>query len=823
MSQVVVVKAAGLHTNSNQIGEVPEGALTKAENVVIDKDSVVESRRGFEREVGFSNDADRADVLTSYKNKIIAHRSNDNVLSYFNGTSWVDYSGTYSNPDNDLARMRFAEMNGNKYFTTSTGVRVLDAIAGPVYSTGMPRGLDGQASLTGASGFMSDNTAIAYRVVWGSKDANNNLYLGTPSERIIIANTSGGTRDVQLTITIPTGITTSDFVQVYRSGMSATATTEPNDELQMILEVNPTAGELTAKSMTVTDNTPESLKGAALYTNANQEGISESNDIPAYAIDITTFKNFMFFAGVKTKYSLNIKMLAVGGSSGVVADDTITINSMVFTAKAVENVASAQFQVYTAGSASQNINDTARSLVKVINQYSANTSIYAYFVTGYQDKPGQILLEERTLSSSSFSVSVSRSTSWDIDDGAADNADYPHGLMWSKIQQPEAVPYSHLEFVGSKNSPIRRIVALRDSLFILKDDGIWRLTGVNGQWSIDPVDNSTHILAPESAVVSNNQIFALTDQGIVTISDIGVAVISRPIEDQITELIGFNYDNLKKLSFGVSYETDRKFILWTINSSSDTYPTQAFVYNSFTRAWTVWNKSAKHGIINPSDDKLYIAQPDKKYILKERKSFTYRDFADEELDGYSIVSSVDKTVVLNTIAGLAVGDLLYSSTTVYSPITDIDTANNSVTVNDTKTWSVGAITVLQGINCEVEFINQYCGNPGLDKLFQECQLLFREQQFNYATISFYTDLVGGYSNSTISGNYGGGTWGMFDWGTTPWGGIQRPKPIRAFVPRDKSRGTLLSIKYSCRVGFSKWSLNGYSLYFDNVSDRLNRA
>lgn len=823
MSQRLLVKAKGLYTNSNQLSDVPEGALSKANNCVIDKDSVIESRRGFDRIDGsFASDLSRVDKLTTFQDQLIAHRGNDDTLSYLNSSTWVDYSGAYAHPDADYARIKFADMNGNKYFTTSSGVMVLDAYNGTVYATGMPKGLDGEASLSGVSGFMATNTQVAYRIVWGSKDANSNTYLSAPSQRIIVANSSGGTRDVSLTFTIPDGITTSDFYQVYRSAQSATSSTEANDEMQQVYEANPSAGEITAKSITIVDLTPDSLKGAYLYSNANQEGIAESNNIPPFAKDICAFKNFLFFAGVKTRYALNIKLLAVSGSSGLALNDTITIDSMVFTAKSSETIASGEFKLSTGGSASQNIDDTARSLVKVINQYASNTSIYAYYLSGYADLPGQILLERRDLAANTFTVSVSTSTAFDIDDGTANNAEYPHGLMWSKIQQPEHVPGGHLEFVGSKDSPIRRILALRDSLFILKDDGVWRLTGTNGSWQIDPLDTSTHILAPESAVVLNNQIFALTDQGVVTISDVGVAVISRPIEDQITELIGLNYENLKKLSFGVGYETDRKYVLWTISSGADEYPTQAFVYNSFTRAWTSWNKGAKTAIVNPVDDKIYLAQPDEKYILKERKSFTFRDYVDEQIDGFTISSFSGADVTLNMIDGLSVGDLLYQSSILYSPIIAIDATTSTVTVNDSKAWSVGVVSAYKGISCEIEWVNQSCDNPGIDKHFQEVLIMFREQQFNYATVSFYTDLVGGYSNSTIRGTYGGGLWGSFAWGSIPWGGTQRPKPLRITVPRDKSRGTLLSIKFAHRVGYGNFSLNGYSLIYDFVSERANR-
>ena len=822
MSQELILKNTGLFTNANQLSEVPPGALSIAKNTVIDKDSVAESRRGFNR-LGSAPASDliRNDRITTYQDKLIVRRSSNNTMAYYN-SGWTDYSGTYLHPDSDTARMQFAQANGNLYFTTSTGVKVLDAYNGTILSTGMPRGLDGVGSTTGSSGMMSNNTQVAYRIVWGSRDANNNLYLGTPSQRIIVANTSGGTRDVSLTFTIPSGITTSDFFQVYRSKESATSSDEPTDELQLVYEKNPTSGEISAKSVTFTDSTPVSLMGASLYTNASQEGIAESNDEPPFAKDICLFKNYTFYANVNNKHNITIKLLSAGGS-GLVADDTITIDGVVYTAKGSETIASGYFKVFTAGSAAQNIADTAQSLVKVINQYTSNTKVYAYYISGFQDLPGQILLMARTLGGSSFAVSVSRAGAWDIGTGSSGNDTYPHGIMYSKNQQPEHVPTAHIEFVGSKNYPIRRILALRDSLFILKSDGVFRLTGSGGSWSIEPLDTSTRIIAPDSAVVVNNQIFCLCDQGIVAISDVGVQVMSRPIEDQINFLISEDYTSLKNLSFGLSYETDRKYLLFTIASDSDNYPTQAFVYNTFTQAWTAWEKDAKHAYVSPADDRIYLCNPSDKHILQERKSLNYTDFIDEELDGYSIVSSSGTSVVLNTVVGLSVGDLLFSSSSVYSVITSITPATNTVVVNDTKSWPVGSITVYKGIECVVEYTAQNFKNPGVMKHFQEASFLFRKNNFIEGMASFYTDLSGGYSKTTIYGSFGGGSWGLFGWGTIPWGGIIRPKPVRVFIPREKSRGSLLSVKLTILNAYSEWSLNGVSLQFDYVSERTSRS
>lgn len=823
MSQSLLLKNSGLQTNANQLSAVSEGALTLANNINIDKDEVAESRRGFKRLTYSAASSDvRNDRITSYQDKLIVRRSNDNSMAYGDGASFTDYSGTYEHPDVDLARMQFLQQSGNLYFTTSLGVKVLDNYAGPIYNTGMPKGLDGVAVVDGASGFMAHNTQRAYRVVWGTRDANNNLYLGAPSQRFICTNSAGGTRDVDITFTIPSGITTSDFFQVYRSKGSSGVNDEPNDELQLVYEANPTSGEITAKSVAFTDVTPDSLMGAFLYTNASQEGLQESNDEPPLAKDICLFKGYVFFANVQSKYSIDIKLLAVDGT-GLALDDTITVDGVVYTAKAAENIASNQFKLTTSGSAAQNIADTAQSLVKVINQSTSNTSVYAYYESGYQDLPGQILISTRTIDTNDFTVSVSRAVAWDIGDGQSTNETYQNGLMWSKADQPEHVPISHLEFIGSKNYPIRRIVALRDSVFVLKADGVYRLTGSGGQWSIDPFDTSTRIIAPDSVAVVNNQVFCLADQGIVNISDVGVQVISRPIEDQILQLISEDFSKLKEISYGYAYETDRKYILNTITLAADNYCTKSFIYNTFTQAWTVWTKASAHAFTNPTDDKIYLCQPTDKWVLIERKALDYTDYADEEIDGYTINSFNSTSVILNSTNGLELGYLLYEDASNFAIITAIDNATNTVTVNDDITWTLGAATIYKNIECELEYVSQHFKNPGVMKLFQEVAMLYRETAFLNANISFYTDLSGGYSNTSFAGQYGGSGWGSFAWGVPAWGALQRPKPIRAFVPREKSRGTLLSVKITQFNAYSKWSINGLSLQYDWVSERTTRA
>ena len=239
------------------------------------------------------------------------------------GGNWVDYPGTYQPPGGDY-KMRSLEALRNFYFTTDQGIYKIDNLTSAPRKAGVVRALGGTGALTGASGFLVDDSAVAYRMVWGYRDFNNNLLLGAPSQRLVVSNDSGTDADVTLTYAIPDGITTEYFYQIYRSFGSAGALLEPSDELQLVAEGNPTALEIAAKEFTVLDQTPYTLMGATLYTSPSQEGIENANFEPPFARDMDLFKGSAFYANIKQKQRLTISLIAVEFPSlGFYTDATV--------------------------------------------------------------------------------------------------------------------------------------------------------------------------------------------------------------------------------------------------------------------------------------------------------------------------------------------------------------------------------------------------------------------------------------------------------------------------------------------------------------------
>ncbi len=470
-------------------------------------------------------------------------------------------------------------------------------------------------------------------------------------------------QQISLEFTIPNGITTEYFYQVYRTKLSSGADVLPDPRYYLAIEDYPTDAQISANLVTgLIDTTPEDFLGAALYTNDEQEGALQTNDPPPFAKDIAYYQNAVFYGNTKTKHQLSINML----STLTIADgNTITVsegaNSFVLTfSSTTENAATGTVKFETAGTPGQNVDDTARSMVRVINRYPQNTILYAYYKSGENDVPGNIYLEAKNLNTPAFSlqsatIGAQFSPAF-TDPLASTNEVRPNRLYFSKELQGDAVPVTNYIDIGARDRVIQRVIGLRDSLFIFKEDGLYRVSGsVSQGLSSTLFDTTARLIAPESAVSGNNKIYTLMDQGITAVSDSGSELLSRPIENIITPLS--QYDSVAEHSFGVFYETERKYQLYMPQTSQETAPSIMFSFNVFTQAWTTATTAASCGIVNVGDNKLYLGAVNTDFIEQERKSYSLNDYADREIP-VSIISQSGATLKVGTTAGITIGDVL---------------------------------------------------------------------------------------------------------------------------------------------------------------------
>jgi hypothetical protein len=707
---------------------------------------------------------------------------------------------------------------------TSTGVTV--TFSAPQIVT-MDQNATGSGSVTVTA---SAGSQIAYRIVWGYRDANDNLILSAPSQFAAIANNTGLSRNVQGTSSIPAGITTNHFYQVYRSAQTAAIDIPPNDQMRQVFEAAVTASDLTNGYVTFTDVTPDSLTGATLYSSTNEQGPTQINLEPPIAKDACTFRGFTFYFNVKSKQRLRLSVLSVGAPSGVQVGDTLTIGGVTYTAAATENIATNQFKVVTTGTPSQNITDTVNSLIKVINR-STSSVVYAYLESTPADLPGQILLEERTLGSPAFAVTASAHGSAYLPalpvSGTSVQSkqdDIPNGVYVSKQNQPEAVPPANLLPLVGSSTAILRAIPLRDYIVVWKSDGgIFRITGnTPADFQVLPTDLTVNLVAPDSAVALANAVWALSDQGVVSITDAGVQVRSRPIEDTITFLLGDAYADVQKLASAIAYETDRRYILSLPEAGGDAANRQTYCFNLFTNAWTRWKRAFSVGFIDPVTRGILAGRADAPITLLERKAGTFRDYIDEKLLSTSITSIASDGVTLTltgTLSDVKEGDLLFQSNSVASVIESINTNTNTVVVRDLVSWTVGAAEIFPAIRTRVQWAPITAGNPGAIRQYQEGSLLFRVVRFGDADLEFFSENSTAWETIPIEGQAQGG-WGLFPWGDVPWGGVVRAQSFRFYVPLQKQYATQLNVRLSIAQAWSNWQLQGINLVYENISEEI---
>lgn len=258
-------------------------------------------------------------------------------------------------------------------------------------------------------------------------------------------------------------------------------------------------------------------------------------------------------------------------------------------------------------------------------------------------------------------LSAGTTGKWFFADVESNNEEKPNRLYYSKTSQPEAVPLVNFLDIGRQDSAILRIISLRDNLFVLKEDGVYIVTGTTApNFGSRLIDGDTVVISADSAVTLNNRIYALSEDGVVAITETGVQIVSRPIEDDILDITRTMFNNnLFHLVFGVSYTSDRSYLVWLPTLGTDTVATQAYRYNTFTNTWTRWTNSATCGIVNQFNDRLYLGAGERNYSYEERKNGDRTDFSDRSFElSIGNNSIADNSIILSNSDAVLVGDVI---------------------------------------------------------------------------------------------------------------------------------------------------------------------
>ena len=646
----VRLEARGLWTDPNEL-TTPQGALLEALNVRIKRANVVEPRPGFVAETMEGPTAPAWNALPWMRSLYVA--TGDGLWRHLDDDGDVDdgevlAGGASLVLSQDTARG--APMGRNYYVVTDAGVyRITEPGSLVAVLSGIPQGSPPLAALVTGSG-LDNAEAVSIRVVFADT-VNGQLMLGAPSEPVRVENNSGSAKGISLSIGLPDGVTAGMRIQVYRT-LAVPVADPTGDEMALAQEYVVTSGDVTAGFATVTLMLVPEVLGASLYTNETQEGILQANAVPPRAKAIAWFHQMAFYGDIGPTGDEIITGTSMASGDGVGGVSEIFSGTTVMGSPVVTFVAGPVFQVGNYVSAgpqaalgaapiqalSRVLSSTATSVTLDKNATSSTTTnLYVLgvldvdgeeFINGYSDPANRqfgswtdliVLVDLHTdltlavgdvnatvtdivlRGASAFDVSyVSAAPGilfaglWDEvpTESTPDTEAYPARLMWSKIDQPEAVPTLNFVDIGDYRQPIMALAPTRDSLFVLKADGVWRVTGDTPETlRVEAYDSTLHLLHRRACDTHENAVWAWTTQGIVSITEAGTERVGSPIAN----LAANPAEAILAAPFTIggiflASCTQQRCVLVGIQESNESDSPTGFVcvYESESGAWARW-------------------------------------------------------------------------------------------------------------------------------------------------------------------------------------------------------------------------------------------
>ena len=676
----------------------PPGSLTVAQNLDFPAPGLAVKRKGLETAANEFGGGCWATISTKQLGANLLFNigagSAATELQYTDGT--VPYTSVTTPDATDVsntpqARMKCAVALKNHFLTSSRAAGRLESDFS-FYWAGMsrPRGFYVPNTTLAAGSFLANGSGVAYRMVIGTVDADGVTRLSPPSGRHVVSNIAstaghtGAARGVTLRCLLPfqsdttaTAVTTAYFVQLYRSIQTVVATAQPNDELQLCYQANFTAGQITAGFVDITDNCPESVLGAYLYTNTVSGGdvstglvspggtglgLGASNDRPPIAKDVASYADCLWWANFTTPQRQIVSILAVG-AGGLAVGDVLNIGGVNFTGVAGAPASSVQFKVELAlASTALNIRATAENFCAAVNAEATQTQVTATYI-GSDATPGtigQMLFETRRSDAVAFGLTTTGVTGAflpDLANSSSTQDSWGNGLAVSKPFQGDAVPPANFLRVGRNDTVIQRVLSLRDALFIFTDDGIWWARGNSpADFVVDQFDPTFRVLARDAVVACGDAIYAWGYEGVARITSGGVEYLDLPIRPTVEDIqrgleAAVGLEDFAHRAFAVAYRVQRRVVFFFPNGTeTGNYAcSRALVFHVSTGAWSTYlfdedgdtTTNGKMGaVVRWTDELLHAGEWSNgtdTLLFRERSANTLNDYQDTDSSGSATI------------------------------------------------------------------------------------------------------------------------------------------------------------------------------------------
>lgn len=857
----------GLITSPNHLGAASEGALVEADNVVIRFPDLLEPRRGLEGAPNAPADV-AVEQVAFFDGEVVTYASDEKFRIGAGGP----LTGFYTPADPDY-RMKTAVGGQTLYAATDAGViaveektttvpRVAAGIKAPV----LPKAtLVPDVSTTAIPGFLEPGKAVAYRVLFGFKDAHGKLPLGPASERVVVKNTGTTRASVKLDVRMLTAPRTASgalvsglFIQVYRSPISDVAT-PPLETMNLATEVAVDATTVWTDTIEVTDIAAPAFVAAQAYLYSGTEiGELPSTPPPFAYSDITTWSQRLWFANTRQADSLLIQLLGVGGggdptlrATGLREGDTISISSpsfstVVLTGAAVTDPVAQTFKVVSSGTPDENVTETIKELAECINGiYALGDTAFdlvTYVTPGKFDVASQLSIQRNVISEiSSVGFSVIYGTpdllissitggpgTYTVTTGVAHHFIEGDRVRFTRTGYPTAnvvvsavIDADTFEVTGL-NLPyafgytrVRRLYA----------ETVWNPDLSVGQESKDDAEPS-RVFYSKPLEYEAVPLFNYLDVGVK-----GRAI--RRIVPQRDRLLVFKDEGTYAI-FG-----EYPFAVQLVDDT-----VQILAPDSVAAVGSTVFALMDDGVVAITEGAIQPVSEVIDYTLMPYLSSTYREQVSTAAFGVAFESQKLYAIFMPWLepyegeyrARAYVYGLLGNAWTTWSfenityglfcgrvdPVSDRAYygadffGNGSSLLRERNTSTRNDYIDNFGdedfaIPCSVRWAAATMGSPYTTKQVREAHLHFRQAECTEVSLTVGTDVVETVGVIPVPVNA--------STDNVLIGGYVKPKQFRMLVPQEQQRGAYFMLRFVSDEEAAYWALNGYSLVFESTSER----
>lgn len=446
----------------------------------------------------------------------------------------------------------------------------------------------------------------------------------------------------------------------------------------------------------------------------------------------------------------------------------------------------------------------------------------------------------------------------------------PNRVYWSPVLEPECTTPVNWMDIGRADCEILRLFRFNDTLFVFKEDGLFKITGYDGDFIQTQYDLGISLIGPYTVDSSMGAVFAFTHQGIIRITESTTQPVSAEcIDDVLMKSVRTNTTSVIANSFAIGYNDDDSWMVWVPSSGSTM--NQCYVYDGI--GWTERDDEAVFGTTgidstNDSDfTKLYTSKSMVNWVTQERTSLSISDYADESftaLSGLTLTQDSPGSFtgtghidiafgtsmpagsgnignlnfvgsVLNvncTVGGIATKrKIIITGVSRYDYSTTTLAVDFAFTTLDTAVSAMSAISPVElflPIASDFAFIPDDLGVPSAQKMVSDVSLILDRPLFTSAMVTAYSDLYPAGDSSQIKGHLDPSYNAESIWST--WSnGTQTPeiitrnallsiRTLRTFIGRNAACCNIIELRIVHSVALESFCLVGHTFAFEPADE-----